>query len=43
VHEHANLKAAHAIADLIDLPDDVVAHHERRPETHRLRVEVVGS
>jgi len=39
-HAVANLKVAHAIADLIDLPDDVVAHHERRPEAHRLRVQV---
>jgi hypothetical protein len=28
----ANLKFAHAIAELIDLPDHVIAHHERRPE-----------
>lgn len=37
-HAVANLKVAHAFAELIDFPDDVVAHHERRPEAHRLRV-----
>jgi hypothetical protein len=39
-HSVANLKFAHAIAKLIDLPDHVIAHHERRPEAHRLRVQV---
>ena len=36
----ANLKVAHAITDLIYLPDHVIAHHERRPEAHRLRIQV---
>ena len=39
-HAIANLKAAHAIAELIDFPDDIIAQHERRPVEHRLRVEV---
>ena len=39
-HAVAELKAAHAIAELIDFPDDIIAHHERRPAEHRLRVEV---
>jgi hypothetical protein len=33
-HAFANLKAAYAIADLIDFSDDVVAHDERRPAAH---------
>jgi len=37
-HAVANLKVAHALAELIDFPDHVVAHYERRPEAHRLRV-----
>jgi hypothetical protein len=36
----AKLKIAHAVADLIDLPDNVIAHHERRPQPHRLRVQM---
>jgi hypothetical protein len=36
----ANLKGAHAIAELIDLPDDVVAEHERRLKMHRLWIEM---
>src|SRR5262249_22513590 len=28
------LKAAHASAELIDFPDDVIAHCERRPAEH---------
>ena len=39
-HPVAKLKAAHAIAELIDFPDDIIAQHERRPAVHRLRVEV---
>ena len=39
-HAVATLKVAHAIADLIDLPDDIVAHDKRWPEAHRLRVHV---
>jgi hypothetical protein len=34
------LKAAHITADLIDFPDDVIAHHEWRPACGSLRVEV---
>jgi hypothetical protein len=30
-HAVANLKAAHAIAELIDFPDDIMTQHERRP------------
>jgi hypothetical protein len=33
------LKAAHAVAELINLPDDVKAQHEERLEAHRLGVE----
>ena len=36
----AHLKAAHALAELIDFPNDVIAQHQRRPAVHRLRVEV---
>jgi len=36
----AKLKAAHAIADLIDFPDDVIAEHERRAAGGSLRVKV---
>src|SRR6266853_6200145 len=39
-HAVANLKAAHAIAELIDFPNDVIADHERRPAVHSLRIEV---
>src|SRR5262249_52685467 len=39
-HAVANPKAAHARADLVDLPDHVVTHHERRPAQARLGVEV---
>jgi hypothetical protein len=35
----ANLKAAHAIAELIDFPDDIISQHERRPAGRGLRVE----
>jgi hypothetical protein len=41
-HAVANLKAAHPIADLIDLADDVISHDERRPAAHCLRVEVAA-
>lgn len=30
-HTVANLKAAHAIAELIDFPDDIMTQHKRRP------------
>jgi hypothetical protein len=39
-HAIADLKAVHVITELVDFPDDVIAHHERRPEEHRLRVDV---
>jgi hypothetical protein len=39
-HAVAKLKAADAIAKLIDFPDHVIAHHEGRPAAHRLRIEV---
>jgi hypothetical protein len=39
-HPVAKLKAAHAITELIDFPDDIIAQHKRRPAAHRLRVEV---
>ena len=39
-HAITDLEAAHAVAKLIDFPDDIIAHHERRPAEHRLRVEV---
>ena len=38
-HAVANLKAAHAVAELINLADDVIAQHEGRLEAHRLGVE----
>ncbi len=38
-HAVAKLKAAHAIPELIDFPDDIIAQHKRRPAAHRLRVE----
>src|SRR5215831_16753834 len=34
-HVVAKLKAAHAIAELIDFSDDVIAHDERRPAAQR--------
>jgi hypothetical protein len=34
------LKSAHAIAELIDFTDHVIAQHERRLAVQRLRVEV---
>jgi len=39
-HAVAELKAAHAVTELIDFPDNVIAHHEGQPATHRLRIEV---
>jgi hypothetical protein len=36
----AKLKAAHAIAELIDFPDDVIARRERRTAVHGLRIEM---
>ena len=39
-HAVANLKAAHAIAELIDFPDHIISEHERRPAGRSLRVEV---
>jgi len=39
-HAVPNLKAAHAIAELIDFPDDIISQHERRPAGRSLRVEV---
>jgi hypothetical protein len=36
----ANLEVAHAIAELVDFPDDVITHHERRSVARSLRVEV---
>ena len=39
-HPVTERKAAHVIAELIDFPDDVIAHYERRPQEHRLRVEM---
>ena len=39
-HPVAERKAAHVIAELIDFPDDIIAHYERRPQAHRLRVEM---
>jgi hypothetical protein len=41
-HPVANLNAAHAIAELIDFADDVIAHHEWRPAAHCLRVEMAS-
>ena len=35
-----NLKAAHAIAELIDFPDNIISQHERRPVGRSLRVEM---
>jgi hypothetical protein len=37
----AKLKVAHAIAELVDFPNHVIAQHQRRPPAHRLRVEVL--
>jgi hypothetical protein len=39
-HVVAKLKAAYAITELIDFPEDIIAEHERRPAAHCLRVEV---
>jgi hypothetical protein len=39
-HALAEREAAHAIPELIDFPDDVIAHYERRPKQHRLRVQM---
>jgi hypothetical protein len=39
-HAVANLKAADAIAELINFADDIIAEHQGRPTEHRLRVEV---
>jgi hypothetical protein len=39
-HTVASVKAAHAIAELIDFPNDIIAHHERRPVGRSLRVEM---
>jgi hypothetical protein len=39
-HAVAKLKAPHAIAELIDFTDDVIAQHERWLAVYRLRVEV---
>ena len=39
-HPVTERKAAHGIAELVDFPDDVIAHCERGPEVHRLRVEM---
>jgi hypothetical protein len=39
-HSVAELKVAHAITELIDFPDDIIAQHERRPSRRGLRVEV---
>ena len=36
----AKLEVAHAITELVDFPDHVIAQHERRPAVHSLRVEV---
>ena len=36
----ANLEVVHAISDLIDFPDDVASHHERRSVARRLWVEM---
>src|SRR6516162_10268555 len=36
----AKLKAADTIAELINFPDEIIAHHERQPAAHRLRIEV---
>ena len=41
-HPISKLKAAYAIAELIDFPDDVIAQHDRRPEARSLRVEVAS-
>jgi hypothetical protein len=41
-HAVANLEALDALADLIDLPDDVLPHHERRLESQRLGVEMAS-
>ena len=40
-HAVANLKAAYAIADLINFPDDIISQHERRPAVRSLRVQVL--
>ena len=39
-HAVPNLKAAHAIAELIDFPDNIISQHERRPVGRSLRVEM---
>src|SRR5215469_16427997 len=36
------LKSAHAIAKLIDFPDDIVAHYKRWPAGRCLRVEMAS-
>jgi hypothetical protein len=39
-HPVTKLKAAHALPELIDFPNDIIAQHERRLDAHGLRVEV---
>src|SRR6516164_10564462 len=41
-HTVAKLKSAHAIAELIDFPDDIVAHYERWASGRCLRVEMAS-
>jgi hypothetical protein len=36
----AHLIAGHALAELIDFPDNIIALHKWRPEKHRLRIEM---
>src|SRR6266542_5575600 len=36
----ADLEVAHTIADLIDFPDDVIPHHERRPVARSLWIQM---
>src|SRR6516164_606885 len=41
-HTVAKLKSAHAIAELIDFPDDIVANYERWASGRCLRVEMAS-
>jgi hypothetical protein len=39
-HSVADLEVAHAIGELVDFPDHVIANHERWSAERRLRVQV---
>jgi len=41
-HTLAKLKSTHAIAKLIDFPDDIIAKNERRSQSRGLRIDVTA-